>query len=185
MKISDFLEEHKGEYVKIGFGSCFVYCDKITDKTPKALTILSENYLEQFKATREEADNRIANYLSEGRANYVERRMSSQRSEYKRFQIEARVLNRPFKFKRISEEGFGRMYDQYLNDAEQLRKKAEKSILKFVPFLDAEIAEIYPSISEPATIIISKNNRRVNGRYWTVKEYREQCMKEQMENGNT
>ena len=185
MTIREYLKDHSGEYVKIGFGSAFVYCDKITAETPKKLEELTEVYLEQFYATREEASNRIENYLSEGRNRYIERRMIAQRSEYNHLRIEAKVFNRPFKYKKISSAEFGRMYDQYLNDAEKMRKKAERAILKFVPFLDAEVTELYNSLTEPAMIILSKDNRRVNGRYWTVKEYREECLKEKLEKENT
>ena len=184
MTIKEFLDENKGINVKIGFGSCFVYCGTITPETSERLETYSDYYLEQFKNTRSEADTRIENYLTEGRARYIERRMIAQNSEYNRLRIESRAFNRPFKFKRVPAEDFGLMYDKYLNEAEQMRKRAEKSILRFVPFLDAEISEIYPSITEPALIVISKNNRRVNGRFWTIKEYREECLKAREENGN-
>lgn len=185
MTIREFLDLHSGEYVKIGFGSCFVYCDRITPETSKKLEIISENYLNQFKDTRLEADNRIQNYLSEGRAKYIERRTIAQNSVYNRLKIEAKTFNKPFKFKRITPEEYGKMYDQCLKDAEQMRKRAERDILEFVPFLDAEISEIYPSITESALIVLSKNNRHVNGRFWTVKEYKKECLKAKEEEENT
>ena len=186
MKIKDFLKEHEGEYVKIGFGSAFVFCDRITPETEKILQGISTEYLIQYHASRVECENRIRNYQTKGREKYIEERLIQQNSEYNHLRIEARIFNRPFKYVKKPPEFFGNLYDKYIKDNQSQLKRAEKAIMKFVPFPEAEISEIYLATTEPAAIIISKENRSVSGRYWTIREYKESlCTKEKEEKGNT
>ena len=172
MTIGEVLKANIGKEVRIGFGSCFVYCDTVTDKTFKELCNISGRYFELFEETRYRARMNVKTLEESGENAYVERYLKMQRENKARAIQEARAFRRPVYFNEKPRKYFIEQYKKELQNANALYKRADKAINKFVPFLDADATEVYSSITDFATIIISKDNPRVIGQYWSSDEYR-------------
>lgn len=73
------------------------------------------------------------------------------------------------------EEAYKEKYENLLKikkGSKMMLDKYKKWLKEFVPFLDAESKDIYPSEYDGSVIFISKDNQFIDGRYWDIFEYK-------------
>lgn len=158
MTIEKAIAENMGEQVKIGFGSSFVYCDRVTRETIDIMAKLSDEYLERLKLSLKGTLSRFRGLINKGEETFIQEMISKEDREHVK--------------PHHTWDWWSLEYYRRIGNVARHIEKLKVSIDKYVPFLEAKVHETYPSIDEDALIIISKDNPCVVGSYWTIDEYR-------------
>lgn len=164
MTVREVVSANVGRQIKLGFGSSFVYCDTISEKTEGEIAIISDLHLKQFGNNLKTAEIRLAAHKAKGEQKYVAEMVAKQKREYPR----------------CNEEHFAKVfklqYHEIIERYEAMIVSIHHAIDDFVSFLDADVLETYESQDEDALICKSGDNKRVNGSFWCCSEYRD-CRK--------
>ena len=158
MNIEKALSENMGRQVKIGFGSSFVFCDKVTKETFDVMANLSDEYHERLKSSLKVTLSRFRSMVVKGEEVFIQENIAKEDREHVK--------------PHHSWDWWSLEYFRRIGNIARHIEKLKLSIEKYVPFLEAKVSETYPSDYEDALIIISKDNPCVVGAYWTVEEYK-------------
>ena len=165
MQLKEVLKKLDGEHtnVKIGSKINYIYCGKVKD-----FSILFKN--EEIKE-----EKRIKTMLETYESNvaYLTRMLEDEK--YNKKVIERMEISEELSAeqKKGIIKGKTEKIQKYNKDLQNNKARlAEYIQLKkdFCAIYDREVLEIYPSITENATIIIIKGGEQ--GRYWNSKEYK-------------
>lgn len=160
MTVREVISANVGRQIKLGFGSSFVYCDTISEKTEGEIAIISGLHLKQFENNLETAEIRLAAHKAKGERKYVSEMVTKHLREYPKSNEEH--------FAKVFKLQFYEIIERY----EAMIVSIHQAIDDFVPFLDADVLETYESQDEDALICKSGDNKRVNGSFWSCSEYR-------------
>jgi hypothetical protein len=173
MKVIDFMLEHIGEPVNLGFRSSFVYCDIVSEYIGADLTRLSDEWLTHeidlmrsgIEAHDRLVDLGIGKYTDREVVRWIARHMSLDNPEPK-----------------CPREVIKKIRTSYYNKIKSINKEVathKKAIDSFKPFGECEVKEIYTSTADfKNLIVIGKGNRYIIGKYWTRDEYLKDNKKE-------
>ena len=164
MTVREVISANVGRQIKLGFGSSFVYCDTISEKTEAEIAIISDLHLNQFSNNLKTAEIRLAAHKAKGERKYVSEMLAKEKRESPRCNEEH--------FAKVFKELYYEIIERY----EAMIVSINQAIDDFVPFLDADVLETYESQDEDALICKSGDNKRVNGSFWSCSEYRD-CRK--------
>ena len=166
MKIIDFMLDHIGKPVNLGFRSSFVYCDIVSEDIVVELANLSAEWLNHEIGLLRNGTELRDSLISMGVNKYTDR-------EVVRWISRHRSLDNPDPV--CPREMIKRFKSQYYNRIKSLNKDIatyKKAIDTFKPFGECEVKEVYTSSADFKTlIVIGKGNRYVIGKYWTREEY--------------
>lgn len=165
MTVRELLSANVGRQIKLGFGSSFVYCDMIGEKSEEEIEIISGIYLENFKTNLRIAEGRLEQLKKKGESKWVAEMLERKIKEHPKCDVEH------------SKKVFKEQYHESITRGEALIASLSRSIKNYIPFLDANVLETYESQDEDALIAISSDNRKVVGSFWTCDEYRERRAK--------
>lgn len=166
MKVIDFMLNHIGQSVNLGFHSSFVYCDIVSADIEQELKNLSVHYLCNEDRLLSEAIEQKARLTASGVNKYsnrmIKRWIGRHTKKGQEPPVPSRNLIKSFK-------------TQYYARIKQLNRDIrfhEKALESFIPYQECEVKEVYTSLADFKTlIVIGKGNRYVNGKYWTREEY--------------
>lgn len=173
MKVIDFMLDHIGEPVNLGFRSSFVYCDIVSEDIGAELARLSDNWLtneiNMLHYGIEKHDHLVANEINK----YVDREIMRWVSRNRTHDNPDPVCPREVK-KRFKTSYYNRIKEINKNTATH-----KKAIEAFKPFGECDVKEVYTStVDSKILIVIGKGNRYVIGKYWTRDEYLKDNKKE-------
>ena len=173
MKVIDFMKDHIGKPVNLGFRSSFIYCDIVTEYIGAELARLSDNWLtHEIDLLRDGIELRDS-LIARGVNKYTDR-------EVARWVSRHRSLDKPDPT--CPREVIKKIKTSYYSKIKRLNKDIatyKKAIETFKPFGECEIKEVYTSTADFKTlIVIGKGNRYVIGKYWTREEYLKDNKKE-------
>lgn len=173
MKVIDFMLDHIGKPVNLGFRSSFVYCDIVPEDIGTELAILSDYWLNHEIDLLHDAIEVRDSLISRGVNKCTDREVARWVSRHRSFDDPDPVCPR---------EVIKRFKSQYYNRIKSLNKDIatyKKAIETFKPFGECEIKEVYTSTADFKTlIVIGKGNKYVIGKYWTREEYLKDNKKE-------
>lgn len=159
------IQELGVQNIKLGSGSAFFYCGKIR---PSTIGVLSAKAKQNAQT---ELRNR-KNFLLE----YEMRRKTLIRSDM--IENITRWLEE-YPFTKPEPGVLGMWWDDAEKHVERLKRHAlsqtanlTERLENWVDFLDREVLDFYPSVSEPSTIIVIVQGEEI-GTAWATKEYTE------------
>lgn len=173
MKVIDFMLDHIGKPVNLGFRSSFVYCDIVSEDIGEELAQLSNDWLAHeidLLHNGIEAHDRL---VAMGVNKYADKEAS-------RWIVTHRTHENPDP--KCPREVIKRAKTSYYSRIKAINKDVatyKKAIETFKPFGECEIKEVYTSTADFKTlIVIGKGNKYVIGKYWTREEYLKDNKKE-------
>lgn len=169
MDLRETLKNHKGEKVKVGSASSFVFCGTVDDAAYDAIMQASKTELEKkLNALERSARRRDANFdhvwgtkLNDGLQRI---RAEARVQKLTTLQTEQRMTEYIEKVAKLKARDRERVDKQLSNIPERIKN--------WTPFLDRRVREKYESI-EGGTIIIIEGQEI--GDFWTYEEYERRC----------
>lgn len=156
--LQDMLENLKGQDIKVGAESSFVYCDFINDDIYDIFKEVDNYYLN--KANKEK--NKLQSFIKRFDKIWKER----QNIKLKRFKNSKNKALSVSEFK----EKLNIEKEETLKKCKKRLKKVNNYIDSYIPFVKRETIEYYPSIVTPQTTIIKVVGTEI-GLYWDRSEY--------------
>ena len=168
MKLREFLEAHKGEMVKVGSASSYVWCGKVDDETNAFLLKASDKEHKRIKKVYPMLLSKDKTFDEEW-----DRRYSNKLKSFETMALGAGFVPKVRKEKKekmIADFNFER---QKAREAlTNLLIELPERITNWTTFLEREVVDIYPSL-EGGTIVIFDGKE--SGKYWLYSE----CEKEE------
>lgn len=166
MKVIDYMLDHIGKPVNLGFKSSFVYCDIVTEDICAELAHLSADWLNHEIDMLHDSEKKRDRFITLGVNKYAD-------NEITRWACKHRTKDDPFPD--CPREVKKRIKSQYYAAIKSLNKEItnyKKAIKTFKSFGECEVKEVYTSTADFKTlIVIGKGNKYVIGKYWTREEY--------------
>ena len=66
MNIKEAIKDNVGRQIKLGFGSSFIYCDKVGEDTENEINHISNKYLAEFQRLKERAEKELDSIVKKG-----------------------------------------------------------------------------------------------------------------------
>lgn len=173
MKVIDFMLDHIGKPVNLGFRSSFIYCDIVSEDIGSELARLSAEWHDHEVGLLLNGIDARDSLIYKGVNKYTDR-------EVARWVSRHRSLDNPDPV--CPREVIKKIKTSYYSKIKRLNKDIatyKKAIETFKPFGECEVKEVYTSTVDFKTlIVIGKGNIYVIGKYWTREEYLKDNKKE-------
>ena len=164
MTLKEAIKKYQGYNVRIGAASAFIYINKCSRSTYKSIERLSEKEYERLATFR---DDNIAH-----RDNFVE--IWDKRAEARLKKV---ITDNKYSIGKVLDK-LEKMYKKIDHDIKADRKQTEHNIERYtdrydnyIPFLEREVKDVYPSDLNDDIIILFKGEE--NGDFWDEQEYKE------------
>lgn len=168
MTVLDAIDAHKGEYIKVGFGTSFVYCDTANDDAKDAVDDAGRSWLLRSKKKLRNRRCCRDEIMRKGVEKYIQEQYLK---EMKKEALSAWKSSR--EPKPVDIEFIRKRTNKYIHRLNSDIKGYENRIASYRPFLDLEVTEEYPSCAdEGCTIIVADHGLQVQGMFWDREEYR-------------
>lgn len=166
MKVLEFMLDHIGKPVNLGFRSSFVYCDIVSEDIGAELARLSDYWLTHEIDLMHNGIEARDSLIYRGVNKYTDREVARWIARHRSHDDPDPVCPR---------EVIKKIKASYYSKIKRLNKDIatyKKAIETFKPFGECEVKEVYTSTADFKTlIVIGKGNRYVIGKYWTREEY--------------
>lgn len=168
LTVLDAINEHDGEYIKVGFGTSFVYCDTANDDAKDAIDDAGRAWLLRSKKKLRNRRCCRDEIMRKGIEAYIQEQYLK---EMKKEALRAWTSSR--EPKPVDIEFIRNRTNKYIYRLNTDIKGYEQRIASYRPFLDLEVTEEYPSCAEDGcTIIVADHGLQVQGMFWDREEYR-------------
>ena len=171
MILREYVLNNIGKTAKIGFGTCFMFCSKITANTPR----LFEKWCKKSHARRVKNLASMKEQIKDWEKywNKKEKRLLDRfRKDAEAELVAAKKNHREPVIEITEEEYIAQLKERREKEYQSLRDSIEYEdayLSNYTDYLDREIEEIYGSFTENAEIVCVKGDEI--GKYWDVKEY--------------
>lgn len=163
MKLKDAVDVYRGQTVKIGSASSFVFIGKLDEQSLETLRELSKKYHERIEYNYHHFDV----YLNNFEVN-EDKRWADQIIKFDRSCLRRKVTQK------VRREEYKKLRERYLEEKAKRKRNAEtrrdyckRALDEWTEFEEREVKEVYPSI-ELDNIIIFEGYE--TGKYWTLEE---------------
>lgn len=164
MKLREAINSHKGDRVKIGSSSSFVFCGLVDDGITKNLEEIAQyemqrklkSYELRTRKSRAAFIHLWAHKMNDGLRKL---RLQSNQEKWTPAEHEAKVAEYIKEFEARKQED---------KERRESGQAAREHLASWVDFLDRRVKEIYPSLEGGFIILIEGHEV---GEYWTYEEY--------------
>ena len=168
LTVLDAINEHDGEYIKVGFGQSYVYCDTANDEAKDAIDKAGRAWLLKTKKKLRRKRALRNDIMRNGLDRYIQTIVAR---EIKKENLTAYANRR--EPKKVDVNFIRKRAERYVLSLDKDINAYRRRIKAYHPFLDLEVTDCYKSFeADNCTIIVADHGMAVQGLFWDREEYR-------------